>query len=350
RARDAAETIAVRHVEATVAAVLADRLAQVARNSRSIFAVTRYIGFFTVGYNYLIQLLPILIVAPLYLRGDVEFGVVTQAAMAFAQVLGAFSLIVTQFEPISAFAAVAERLNTIGDVIVEARHAPRTTAIRMVEDDGRLGFEGLSLWTPQEHRLLVQDLSVSLQQGSTLLITGPNTAAAGALVMAAAGVWAEGEGRITRPPPDLVHFVPQRPFAAPGTLRAQLLLTNPLRTFTDEQLLAALRAVGLDALVARVGGLDGAMDWAGNLSPGEQHLLAFARVLLASPRFVFLDRVFGALSPDQLEHLYRLLSESSITYISVGDEQGLLAYHHLVLELRDEGGWRITTAMGALVE
>ncbi|MGD0523608.1 MAG: hypothetical protein ABSE49_00620 [Polyangiaceae bacterium] len=32
--------------------------------------------------------------APRYLAGEIELGVVTQSAMAFAQVLGAFSLIV----------------------------------------------------------------------------------------------------------------------------------------------------------------------------------------------------------------------------------------------------------------
>jgi vitamin B12/bleomycin/antimicrobial peptide transport system ATP-binding/permease protein len=40
-------------------------------------------------HGRLVPILPVLIVAPMYLHGDVEFGVVTQAAMAFAQLLGA---------------------------------------------------------------------------------------------------------------------------------------------------------------------------------------------------------------------------------------------------------------------
>jgi ABC-type uncharacterized transport system fused permease/ATPase subunit len=59
---------------------------------------------------------------------------------------------------------------------------------------------------------------------------------------------------------------------------------------------------------------------------------------------VFLDRVIEALSADQVEHLYHLLAESSITYLSVGEEHGLLAYHDTVLELRDNGEWRIIRA------
>jgi putative ATP-binding cassette transporter len=85
------------------------RLRRVIHNSRAIIGVTRNVGFFTSGYNYLVQILPILIVAPRYLRGEIEFGVVTQSAMAFAQLLGAISLIVVQFQSISAFAAVTRR-------------------------------------------------------------------------------------------------------------------------------------------------------------------------------------------------------------------------------------------------
>jgi putative ATP-binding cassette transporter len=89
------------------------RLRRVVHNSRAIIGVTRNVGFFTSGYNYLVQILPILIVAPRYLRGTIELGVVTQSAMAFAQLLGAFSLIVAQFQSISTFAAVVRRLGSL---------------------------------------------------------------------------------------------------------------------------------------------------------------------------------------------------------------------------------------------
>ena len=92
-------------------------LQRVIRNSRAIIGVNRNVGFFTSGYNYLVQIIPILIVAPRYLRGEVEFGVVTQAAMAFAQLLGAFSLIVAQFDSISTFTAVIRRLGSLWEAM-----------------------------------------------------------------------------------------------------------------------------------------------------------------------------------------------------------------------------------------
>jgi putative ATP-binding cassette transporter len=82
-------------------------------NTKRIIAVNRNLNFFTTGYGYLIQIIPALLIAPKFMRGEVEFGVITQSAMAFSQLLGAFSLIVTQFQSISSYAAVLARLTVL---------------------------------------------------------------------------------------------------------------------------------------------------------------------------------------------------------------------------------------------
>jgi putative ATP-binding cassette transporter len=92
---------------------LDQRLERLVENFRTIIRVSRNLGFFTIAYKYMPQIIPAMVVAPLYIRGEVEFGVVTQAAMAFSQVQGAFSLLVTQFQEVTTYAAVVERLGTL---------------------------------------------------------------------------------------------------------------------------------------------------------------------------------------------------------------------------------------------
>ena len=92
---------------------LNERLAAVVANFRGIITINLRLGLFTGGYNYLTQIIPAAVVAPLYIRGEVEFGTVTQAAMAFSQVLGAFSLLVSQFQNLSSYAAVTNRLGQL---------------------------------------------------------------------------------------------------------------------------------------------------------------------------------------------------------------------------------------------
>ena len=345
KVREASESIAAMGIEATARDRLRAGLDAVVANNLRIIGVTRDVGFVTTGYNYMIQLIPLLIVAPLYMRGRVEFGVVTQSAMAFSQVIGAFSLFVTQFETLSSFAAVAGRLDRIAEAIEHAE-APEAEAIERVEDGERVAFEGLTLCTPKDRRVVVKDLSLEVPRGGTLLVTGPNAAGASALFLATAGTWECGSGRIVVPPRDAIRFAPRRPFAMRGTLRQRLQL-GAGRPIPDDRLVAGLDAAGLGPALARIGGLDAEHDWGADLAPAEQHLLAVAGLLLAPPRFAFLDRMNGDLDPDQRAHLYGLLAAAGVAYISIGERRDLLAYHHRVLELLDGGAWRAEDAAEA---
>jgi putative ATP-binding cassette transporter len=319
---------------------LHERLRAVVGNTKAIISVTRNLGFVTVGYNYLIQLVPLLVVAPLYHQGKVEFGVVTQSAMAFSQVIGAFSLIVTQFEALSSFAAVNERLNTIWEAIHQAC-VPSDSALEVADDGHRVAFENLTLETPKSRQPLVRDLSLSLPRGKNLLVTGPNEAAKNALFLATARVWEEGEGRIIHPCRERTSFFTREPILARGTLRQRLSSSPGGSSHSEDQITSALRDVGLEPMLERVGGLDAHYDPATELSPQEQQFLALARVLLTQRRFVFIDRVHECLTPEQVDRFYRRLAESSINYLSVGDEKDLAKYHDTVLEIGKDGGWHI---------
>jgi vitamin B12/bleomycin/antimicrobial peptide transport system ATP-binding/permease protein len=344
--RETAETIATTGAGTAMRDCLHDRLRDVVANNTLIIAVTRNLGFFTNSYNYLTQLIPLMLVAPMYMRGEVEFGVVTQSAMAFAQVLGGFSLIISQFETISSFAAVTERLNTISDAIDQAE-VPVAGAIEVVTDEARVAYEKLTLWKPKDQHPLIRDLTLAVPLGTNLLITGPNATAKTALFLATARVWEKGEGRIIRPAGDGICFVPKHPLAVRCGLRSQLVVPHAGKRSTDQELNDVLHRVGLERMVSRVGGLDPEHDWPTALSPEENRLLAIARVLLAAPRFVFLDRMDGDLTPDQIDHIYELFSELGINYLTLGEHASLHAHHDITLSLRGDGTWEIVPASKA---
>lgn len=104
------------------------RIDALAGNFRRIIAVNRNLNFFTTGYNYLIQLIPVLIVAPLFIKGDVDFGIIGQSAMAFSTLLGAFSLVITQFQAISSYASVVARLDEFVEFAEKHASAPEGDA------------------------------------------------------------------------------------------------------------------------------------------------------------------------------------------------------------------------------
>jgi putative ATP-binding cassette transporter len=335
--RENAESIALLRREGRLTARLLQRIEDLADNFRRIVAVNRNLSFFTTGYNYLIQIIPMLIVAPLFIRGKVEFGVITQSAMAFTTLLGAFSLIINQFQSISSFAAVIARLSALVGAVEKGPPSGRT-GVALVRDDGRIAYEGLTLNSPEGGHEVLKNLTADIPRGTRVLIIGPNEAARMALFRATAGIWPAGLGTLVRPPLEEIFFLPQRPYLPPRTLR-DLLLTGQEQVMTDDEITAALHEAGLDSLPARAGGLDSEHDWPTMLSVAEQQLLALTRVTLARPAFAMLDRVTAVLKPAQVRQALRRFDENSITYITFAEDAESLELYDALLEIDADGAW-----------
>ncbi|TSD83114.1 ABC transporter ATP-binding protein/permease [Mycobacterium sp. KBS0706] len=340
--RENAESIMLERHEPRQAARLLHRLDDLVGNLRRIIAVNRNLGFFTTGYNWMIQIIPALIVAPAFIDGEIEFGVITQSAMAFTALVAAFSLVVTQFQSLSSFAAVVARLSSLMEAI-EQSQTDTATAIEIADAGDRLAYEHLTLRSSTGSDSLLKDLSISIPRGTRVLVTGTSQEAGLALFRATAGVPTAGEGRILRPGAGDLIFLPQRPYLPPGTLR-EVLLRDADDTVSDERLLALLTALDLDQVVSQAGGLDAEQDWVTLLSLRQLQLLSIGRVVMNRPKFVFLDRVDDILTPDQLKRSLEILSANSIVYISNGDGEESSELYDAVLVCGEDGNWTWTAS------
>ena len=340
--RDNAESIAMANREHRLQRRLQGRLDDVIANFKNIIRVNRNLGYFTTGYNYMIQIIPALIVAPLFIRGEVEFGVVTQSAMAFVQLVAAFSLIVTQFQSISSYAAVVVRLSRLVDAFEPSTGPAIPSQIHTQEASGVVAYENLSLHSPDDGHPLVTALSLSIPHGTRVLVVSADESRTAALLRATAGLWAAGEGRILRPAGDRVMFVSDRPYILPGTLRELLSPRGREAPVADDAIAAVVRELGLEAVCAKADGLDVERDWDRLLALGEQQLLVLARVALAAPDFAFLYRIDATVGSAETLRVLRTLAKRSITYVTFAETDALAAEHDAVLELKDDGKWTWT--------
>jgi putative ATP-binding cassette transporter len=340
--RENADSIALLRRETRLRSQLLERLADLTANFQRIILVNRNLGFFTTGYNYMIQIIPALIVAPLFIKGDAQFGIIAQSAIAFAHLLGAFSLIVTQFQSISTYTAVIARLSGLREAM-DDNGPPREPTIEICNACEHIAFEGLTLRSPRSGRDLVKDLSLSVPRGKGLLMIVPNESAKTALFRATAGLWDAGVGRILRPNDRALMFLPERPYLPPGTLRQIVTPSDSNGSFTDERILATLHTLNLEPALVRAGGLDRERNWNELLSLGEQQLLAFARVILAEPAIVMLDHPTRALSECQIDELLEMLRHRGMTYITLGDDDDDPDAYDDVLFVAQDGTWRWKT-------
>lgn len=331
-----AESVALLQMEARLRSRLRRRLDALIANMKRIVAVHRNLGFFTTGYGYGIQLLPPLLVGPLFISGQVEFGVITQSAMAFAQLLGAFSLIVNQFGSISSYAAVLVRLGSFSAAL-EQRVAPARGTDHRPSGSERLSYHDLTLRSRTDDECLVRHLNLSVPTGRRLLVTGTDEARR-ELFRATALGHDTAAGRVAHPGSQRLLFVPERPYVPPATLRELVMRTGHEHEVHDHEIEKVLNELGLEHALRRVGGLDVEGDFSHVLSLGEQQLLALARVVLARPAFVVLHNPGTTLAPEQLSRALSRLSEAGITYLTFGMD-GPPGMYDAVLELHAGGAW-----------
>lgn len=333
--RENAESVLVTRSEDRQRTRLLHRIDELVANIRSIISVNRNLGFFTNGYNWMIQIIPDLIIAPAFMRGEIEFGVITQAGAAFAMLVGGFSLIIRQFNSISNFAAVVSRLSSLLEAI-ERTHSSDESRIELEEQKGQFVFERLTLRLPDGSPLL-NDLSISIPTGQRVLVSGTSPAAGVALFRAAAGIPVAGAGRIIRPGPEDLMFLPQRPYLTPGSLREILLPPGAAGETPEARLRQVLRELGLEDLAGDADGLGREQNR--EMSLGDQQLLAIAKVLLSKPKFVFIDRIESMLRRDQFDRVLHLLSEKSITCVNNGERSDKHDLYDAVLECHEDGRW-----------
>ena len=341
--RENSESIALAHREGRFRARLKKRLNDLTNNFRRLIRINRNLGFFTNGYNYFIQIIPALIIAPMFIGGHVEFGVITQATMAFATLLGAFSLVVTQFQSISAFTAVTARLHLLSEAIGRA-HNVEYCRIEIEEQPDRVAYENVTIHSTDKSTVLIENLNLEIRPASKWLVTSDDDVQSIALFRVTAGLWECGEGKMVRPGLEDLMFLPERPYLPPGTLRDVLLRTGMESVTLDSEILAVLRKLGLEETVEHAGGLGADKDWDEAFSISEQHLLSIARLFLARPAFVFLDRPGSSLPTSKIASILDMLIAQGIGVVTLAHNGEARLRFDFRLELRAGGKWSLHQA------
>lgn len=174
---------------------------------------------------------------------------------------------------------------------------------------GALALRGAVVEWPG-HRIGPVDLELGEQSSGLqglVCITGPTGSGKTSLLAAIAGQVAPAQGVIETLPAAAIAWAGQVPLLLPTTLEDNLRLGRP--DASDHAVADAVRAVGLDALVAsRAEGLGTAIDHHGAwLSGGERRRLGLARALIADRPLLLADEPTADLDAPSAERIIALL-------------------------------------------
>jgi putative ATP-binding cassette transporter len=326
RFRENTEGVALYHGEADEFRTFRERFEGVVGNWWGIMRRQKRMTYFTSGYGLGAWIVPSIVAAPRYFRGELGLGGLMQTTQAFQQVQDALSFFIQSYKEIAAWCAVIERLAGFERALKHVHQQSSAGGIRRV--GGRptgLIVKGVDLFRPDGQPLLA-NINLTLRRGETVLLGGASGSGKSTLVRAIAGIWPFGRGEIHLPQDGRVLFLPQRPYLPIGTLRDVVSYPMPASGVDDKMLREALEAVGLTELAGR---LDEVGHWALQLSPGEQQRIAFARALVQKPDWLFLDEATSALDEATETFLYRLARERlpDAMMFSIGHRATLDTFH-----------------------
>lgn len=341
-ARREAEAIAFYRAEQMAEMQARSRLKTVIDTLMNIMNVNRNLQLFTNCYNMMMPLIPAAIAAPMYFSGNVPFGAITQATMAFTIVFNGCTFLISQFGGISSFTAIINRLGSFQEALdATGVKAPADGKHIEVTEGEHILFDKVDINTPDYKKALVKELTVAVKPGTSLLIAGPDGSGKSSILRVIAGIWSAGAGRLMRPKATDIMFLSQNPYMPEVTLREALTYPCLDKCADDAKLLQILKMTNLAELPERAGGLDTVQNWRELLTLSEQQRLNIARIILTKPKYAVVDEATSALEAENERLLYSLLTGLGTTVISAGTSSNLVQYHQMVLELKGDGTWTL---------
>lgn len=332
--RTHAEHVALYHSENYEKGILHRLFNRVLNNWYMIIMRQKILLWFTASYNQASVALPLLVALPNYFDKVFLLGGLIQSVRAFTTVQESLSYLVNSYTNIAQWKAVANRLTTFVNHMEEAEEnaEKQNHIVRENLPENKIILKEVEVRTPKCD-ILLQHINETLVHGEHYLIKGDSGVGKSTFIRTLAGIWPYATGYIGLPAQKHLMYLPQKPYMPIGTLYEAIYFPLQAAKVKQNKLLTEIMTkCHLEKLIPR---LKETAAWAEQLSPGEQQRIAFARVLLQKPDWVFFDESTSMLDLDNEAYLYNLINTElpHCTIVSVGHRPSLNQFHDHVIDI-----------------
>eukprot|EP00747_Dinoflagellata_sp_TGD_P185619 gnl/TRDRNA2_/TRDRNA2_42240_c0_seq1.p1 gnl/TRDRNA2_/TRDRNA2_42240_c0~~gnl/TRDRNA2_/TRDRNA2_42240_c0_seq1.p1 ORF type:complete len:756 (+),score=172.09 gnl/TRDRNA2_/TRDRNA2_42240_c0_seq1:97-2364(+) len=352
--KDNAESIGLYNAEETEEKRIISRYMMVNRIWWEVIKYEKRMAMFKAGYGHALGPLRFCMLIPSYFSGDMTMGRMMTLNGIVAQLKGCFDFFVNIYDSLTGYRAILDRLISFVqacDIAHEASTVTQLSELPKEYPDAAFVARGINLKIPASRgaaakapvekdiddavpvevpKLTLWDnAGLVVRPGEFVLLSAKEGSGKSSFFRAVSGIWPDAHGEAFLPEGTL--FVPQRSYIPEGSLKQAITYPASADSFTDDEVLAAIDLVKLQA-VQNVP-LDAVGKWSLTLSGGEQQRMALAHAVLLKPPMLFLDEATSALSPSSTLEVYRMLRSPGVlpegaAILSIGHDLDLLTKVH----------------------
>lgn len=336
--RTHAEHVALYRGEHHQESILHSLFGRVLENWYAIILRQKILLWFTAGFNQIAVVLPLIVALPNYFGKVFLLGGLIQTLQAFGRVQDALAYLVNSYTSIAEWRAVGQRLTTFVNHMetVDAKAKQENKLLLNQDDKNMIIAKNVMIKTPKDD-VLLKGINQEFKAGHSYVIKGESGIGKSTFVRTVAGIWPYASGQISLPAKQNIMYLPQKAYMPIGTLAEAILFPDKHDPTLESQLPDVMRACHLEHFIPR---LNETAYWSEQLSPGEQQRIAFARVLLHKPDWVFLDESTSMLDVANEKRMYELMKTHlpNCTVVSVGHHPGLDDYHEHIVDMTQYEG------------
>lgn len=289
------------------------------------------------------------------LQGQMTFGSMTAVTQLVSQLQTPFvnmSGIMPQF---LSMVASAERLMELDEIQGEPEKATMdvTDVYKNIH-----GIRAEALYFSYKQDEILNNVTFDIPKGTFTAITGPSGIGKSTLLKLMLGMFhlqsgsiclvgKDGNIALDRTTRKMFAYVPQGNLLLSGTLRENLLITNPAAT--DEQIAEAVFVSAMDEFLQQLpNGLDTVIgENAAGLSEGQAQRLSIARAVLSGAPVLLLDECTSALDEEtEKTVLHRIKMLPNRTCIAVTHRPAALSVCNCQIELNGDGSISVKNIPG----
>ncbi|MBQ7726189.1 MAG: ABC transporter ATP-binding protein [Clostridia bacterium] len=305
---------------------LTDRVTNVATKGYRLDMVQAWFGSIHWVTFYLFQTVCLAVSAYFALKGKISVGDVALYQSYFASLVQKVSAILGLLPVIT---KGTESVRSIGEILNSYNVEEYTGQEKLQPLAGEYEFRHLYFRYPDNDRLVLKDLNLTVRAGETIALVGESGSGKSTLVNMAIGFFKPDAGEIIIDGHGIeeinihdyrrqIAVVPQNTILFNGSIRDNI--TYGLETVSEEKINEAIRAANLTRVIEGLpDGLDTQIGEHGDkLSGGQRQRISIARAIIRDPRVIIFDEATSALdsvSEAEIQSAINNLTENRTTFI-----------------------------------